>query len=78
MIWKIKEKAAAMDNNLRNRRCYNCAQMTPAGCALPEAVKKTKVRRKLLRRGYCNLWEENRKTSEAAGSGALVYSWRTA
>ena len=52
--------------------------MTPSGCALPEAVKKTKVRRKLLRRGYCNLWVEGRKGFESAGSNTLAYSWRTA
>jgi len=67
-----------MDNKTGNRRCHNCARMTPAGCALPEMVKKTKVRRKLLRRGYCNLWEEGRKAFESAGSNAFAYSLRTA
>ena len=67
-----------MDNKIGIRRCHNCAQMTSVGCALPEVVKKTKVRRKLLRRGYCNLWEESKKTFEAAGTSSFTYSWRTA
>lgn len=46
-----------MDDAFAAQPCQTCLQVTSTGCSLPDRVKKTKVRRKLLRRGHCDLWK---------------------